>query len=137
MYHRQIYKHFLTNKILKNPHQRRFFKARDMKDLFILNDDGENGLTETSNIFSQLSEEVNIVGAQKDKQHKQEHSKAAVSRTDHAASGQGNCSNTGLSTRKGKEKDDHDDGEVDEEKYILRSLFGCTRDTCKMHLFLQ
>ncbi|XWS76234.1 hypothetical protein CRYUN_Cryun01aG0158000 [Craigia yunnanensis] len=124
VYHRQIYKHFLTNKILKNPQQRRFFKARDMKDLFILNDnDGENGSTETSNIFSQLSEDVNIVGALKDKQHKQEHSKAAVSRADHAASGKGNCSNTDLSKRKGKEKDDHSDGEVDEEKNILRNLF--------------
>ncbi|KAI3506870.1 hypothetical protein L1887_21466 [Cichorium endivia] len=61
VYHRQIYKHFLTNKILKNPQQKRFFKARDMKDLFTLNDDRENGSTETSNLFSQLSEDVNIV----------------------------------------------------------------------------
>ncbi|XVE72915.1 hypothetical protein DITRI_Ditri11bG0076300 [Diplodiscus trichospermus] len=123
VYHRQIYKHFLTNKILKNPQQRRFFKARDMKDLFILNDDGENGSTETSNIFSQLSEDVNIVGSQKDKQLKKDHSRAAVSRAAHVASGKGNCSNTGLSKRKGKEKEDHSDGEVDEEKNILRSLF--------------
>ncbi|CAN8241100.1 unnamed protein product [Cochlearia groenlandica] len=69
VYHRQIYKHFLTNRILKNPQQRRFFKARDMKDLFILNDDGDsNASTETSNIFSQLAEEINIVGAQTEKQ---------------------------------------------------------------------
>ncbi|CAA2934044.1 CHROMATIN REMODELING 8 [Olea europaea subsp. europaea] len=68
VYHRQIYKHFLTNKILKNPRQRRFFKARDMKDLFTLNED-ENGLsTETSSIFGQLLEEVAVVGAQKNKQ---------------------------------------------------------------------
>ncbi|XVF72024.1 hypothetical protein PTKIN_Ptkin12aG0088200 [Pterospermum kingtungense] len=120
VYHRQIYKHFLTNKILKNPQQRRFFKARDMKDLFVLNDDGENGSTETSNIFSQLSEDVNIVGAQKDKQ---EHSKAAVSRAGCAASGKGNYSNTGLSKKKVKENVHDSDGEVDEEKNILRSLF--------------
>lgn len=30
VYHRQISRHFLTNKNLKNPQQRRFFKARDM-----------------------------------------------------------------------------------------------------------
>ncbi|XVF32372.1 hypothetical protein REPUB_Repub17cG0076400 [Reevesia pubescens] len=123
VYHRQIYKHFLTNKILKNPQQRRFFKARDMKDLFILNDNGESGSTETSNIFSQLSEDVNIVGAQTDMQHKQEYVKAAVTHADYAASGKGNCSNTGLSKRKGKEKGDLSDGEVDEEKNILKSLF--------------
>uniref|UniRef100_A0A1J3DH62 Protein CHROMATIN REMODELING 8 n=1 Tax=Noccaea caerulescens TaxID=107243 RepID=A0A1J3DH62_NOCCA len=65
VYHRQIYKHFLTNKILKNPQQKRFFKARDMKDLFILRDDGDsNASTETSNIFGQLTEEINIIGAQ-------------------------------------------------------------------------
>ncbi|XP_022758452.1 protein CHROMATIN REMODELING 8 isoform X2 [Durio zibethinus] len=123
VYHRQIYKHFLTNKILKNPQQRRFFKARDMKDLFTLKDNGESGSTETSNIFSQLSEDVNIIGAQKDTQHKQEHSKAAVPQAGNADRGKGNCSNTALSIRKGKEKDDHSDGEVDEEKNILRSLF--------------
>ncbi|KAE8685042.1 Protein CHROMATIN REMODELING 8 [Hibiscus syriacus] len=123
VYHRQIYKHFLTNKILKNPQQRRFFKARDMKDLFTLNDDGESGSTETSNIFGQLSEDVNIVGMQEHKQHKQEHLKAAVSRDAHTASRKGNCSNSGHSKREGKEKDDHSDGEVDEEKNILRSLF--------------
>ncbi|OMP11122.1 SNF2-related protein [Corchorus olitorius] len=117
VYHRQIYKHFLTNKILKNPQQRRFFKARDMKDLFVLNDNGESGSTETSNIFSQLSEDVNVVGSEKDRRHKQKHSKAAVPHGDQARSGK----------RKGKEKeterDDHSDGEVDEEKNILRSLF--------------
>ncbi|KAF3796343.1 CHROMATIN REMODELING 8 protein [Nymphaea thermarum] len=60
IYHRQIYKHFLTNKILKNPQQRRFFKARDMKDLFTLKDDEDSTSTETSNIFSQLSSNVNV-----------------------------------------------------------------------------
>ncbi|MBA0763965.1 hypothetical protein Gotri_013354 [Gossypium trilobum] len=123
VYHRQIYKHFLTNKILKNPQQRRFFKARDMKDLFVLNDEGENGSTETSNIFSQLSGDVNIVVMQKDKQHKQEHSRAAGSHSDHGGGRNGNSSNGSHSKRKGKEKDDHSDGEVDEEKNILRSLF--------------
>lgn len=39
-----------------------------MKDLFILKDDGDsNASTETSNIFSQLAEEINIVGVQSDK----------------------------------------------------------------------
>lgn len=68
VYHRQIYKHFLTNKILKNPQQRRFFKARDMKDLFTLKDEE---ITETSNIFSQISDDAHVVGnqiGQKDEQ---------------------------------------------------------------------
>lgn len=56
VYHRQIYKHFLTNRILKNPQQRRFFKSRDLRDLFNLQDDGDGGgATETSAIFKELS----------------------------------------------------------------------------------
>jgi DNA excision repair protein ERCC-6 len=120
VYHRQIYKHFLTNKILNNPQQRRFFKARDMKDLFVLNDDRENGSTETSNIFGQLSEDVNIVAAQKDKQDKQK----PLEVTDAVAAENDNKSGIATSSGKGKEKADHSDGDVDEETSILRSLFG-------------
>lgn len=112
VYHRQIYKHFLTNKILKNPQQKRFFKARDMKDLFTLNDEGETGTTETSNIFSQLAEDVNVVGLQKVEQDKQG-----------ALANKGNNAGTVPSKRKGKEKADSSDGEVDEETNILKSLF--------------
>ncbi|XP_019092865.1 PREDICTED: protein CHROMATIN REMODELING 8 isoform X1 [Camelina sativa] len=100
VYHRQIYKHFLTNKILKNPQQRRFFKARDMKDLFILKDDGDsNASTETSNIFSQLAEEINIVGVQSDNTAEGSSEQADVDTTD----------KTGEA--------------MDEETNILKSLF--------------
>lgn len=49
IYHRQIFKQFLTNKILKDPKQRRFFKMNDLHDLFTLGDD--SGSTETGNMF--------------------------------------------------------------------------------------
>ncbi|KAG0243409.1 SNF2 family N-terminal domain-containing protein [Mortierella sp. GBAus27b] len=50
IYHRQIFKQFLTNKILKDPKQRRFFKNHDMADLFRL--EGEDAVgTETGDIF--------------------------------------------------------------------------------------
>ena len=39
IYHRQIFKQFLTNKVLKNPEHRRFFKTKDLEDLFTLGDD--------------------------------------------------------------------------------------------------
>ncbi|XP_065178791.1 DNA excision repair protein ERCC-6-like isoform X2 [Sycon ciliatum] len=39
IYHRQIFKQFLTNRILKDPRQRRFFKANDLHELFTLNDE--------------------------------------------------------------------------------------------------
>ena len=36
IYHRQIFKQFLTNKILKDPKQKRFFKYKHLRDLFTL-----------------------------------------------------------------------------------------------------
>lgn len=50
IYHRQIFKQFLTNKILKDPKQRRFFKMNDLYDLFSLGDQDEEG-TETGGLF--------------------------------------------------------------------------------------
>ncbi|CAK7894067.1 DNA repair and recombination protein Rad26p [[Candida] anglica] len=50
IYHRQIFKTFLTNKILKDPKQRRFFKMNDLHDLFTLGDPDEVG-TETGDMF--------------------------------------------------------------------------------------
>lgn len=50
IYHRQIFKTFLTNKILKDPKQKRFFKLNDLHDLFTLGDQDEQG-TETGDMF--------------------------------------------------------------------------------------
>ncbi|KAI3460968.1 hypothetical protein Pfo_017631 [Paulownia fortunei] len=120
VYQRQIYKHFLTNKILKNPQQRRFFKARDMKDLFTLNDDGNGGSTETSSIFSQLSEEVNVVGARKDKQDEPKHLKPSTSDTDGSAT---ESESNMVSKDMGEDKANHSDRKADEETSFLQSLF--------------
>ena len=51
IYHRQIFKQFLTNKILKDPKQRRFFKMNDLHDLFSLTAGDVNG-TETGDMFA-------------------------------------------------------------------------------------
>lgn len=50
IYHRQIFKQFLTNKILQDPKQRRFFKMNDLHDLFTL-DESEDRDTETGRMF--------------------------------------------------------------------------------------
>ncbi|RVX74514.1 hypothetical protein B0A52_01640 [Exophiala mesophila] len=49
IYHRQIFKQFLTNKILKDPKQRQTFHLNDLHDLFGLGDEGDP--TETSALF--------------------------------------------------------------------------------------
>ncbi|OAL72109.1 DNA repair protein Rhp26/Rad26 [Trichophyton violaceum] len=48
IYHRQIFKQFLTNKILRDPKQRQTFQMSDIQDLFTL---GNDGPTETSQMF--------------------------------------------------------------------------------------
>ncbi|GMC41168.1 unnamed protein product [Saccharomyces cerevisiae] len=51
IYHRQIFKQFLTNRILTDPKQKRFFKIHELHDLFSLG--GENGYS-----TEELNEEV-------------------------------------------------------------------------------
>ncbi|XP_075933147.1 DNA excision repair protein ERCC-6 [Anarhichas minor] len=58
IYHRQIFKQFLTNRVLKDPKQRRFFKSNDIYELFTLTDpDGAQG-TETSALFAGTGSDV-------------------------------------------------------------------------------
>ncbi|ERN18793.1 DNA excision repair protein CSB [Amborella trichopoda] len=119
VYHRQIYKHFLTNKILKNPQQRRFFKARDMRDLFTLQEDADGACTETSSIFSQLTE-INL-GVHDNNQGELDSAKPACN--DNTGSKRRKTSKEESFSSKGKGKADESDGEVDEESSVLRSLF--------------
>ena len=55
IYHRQIFKQFLSNKILRDPRQRRFFKAKDISDLFTFTEDQGN---ETADIFAEVDGEI-------------------------------------------------------------------------------
>lgn len=52
IYHRQIFKQFLTNKVLNDPKQKRFFKMKDLHDLFTLG-------SEHSVISDEFAEEIN------------------------------------------------------------------------------
>ena len=64
VYHRQIYKEFLTSKVLKDPKQRRFFKAKDLADLFTWEEDnantkpGEEDAIETAELFTEVEAEI-------------------------------------------------------------------------------
>lgn len=67
IYHRQIFKQFLTNKILRDPKQRQTFHLRDLHDLFTLGDASETGQTETGSIFQ--GTEVRLSGDAKEGNH--------------------------------------------------------------------
>lgn len=57
IYHRQIFKQYLTNRVLKDPKQRRFFKSNDLYELFTLKDT-DSQCTETEAIFAGTGSEV-------------------------------------------------------------------------------
>lgn len=52
---RQIFKQFLTNRVLKDPKQRRFFKSNDLYELFTLTSPDPSQSTETSAIFAGIT----------------------------------------------------------------------------------
>ncbi|XP_006874667.1 PREDICTED: DNA excision repair protein ERCC-6 [Chrysochloris asiatica] len=58
IYHRQIFKQFLTNRVLKDPKQRRFFKSNDLYELFTLTSPDPSQSTETSAIFAGTGSDV-------------------------------------------------------------------------------
>uniref|UniRef100_H0WIW2 DNA excision repair protein ERCC-6 n=1 Tax=Otolemur garnettii TaxID=30611 RepID=H0WIW2_OTOGA len=58
IYHRQIFKQFLTNRVLKDPKQRRFFKSNDLYELFSLTSPDTSQSTETSAIFAGTGSDV-------------------------------------------------------------------------------
>ncbi|XP_071941445.1 DNA excision repair protein ERCC-6-like [Antedon mediterranea] len=52
IYHRQIFKQFLTNRVLKDPKQRRFFKSNDLFELFSLGSEDNIHGNETNALFA-------------------------------------------------------------------------------------
>ncbi|KAG8537674.1 hypothetical protein GDO81_024095 [Engystomops pustulosus] len=57
---RQIFKQFLTNRVLKDPKQRRFFKSNDLYELFTLSSPDASQGTETSAIFAGTGSDVKL-----------------------------------------------------------------------------
>lgn len=62
IYHRQIFKQFLTNRVLQDPKQRRFFKSNDLHELFRYDDDNDSDdeRTETSILLAGTNSEINL-----------------------------------------------------------------------------
>ena len=68
---RQIFKQFLTNRVLKDPKQRRFFKSNDLYELFTLGDDDVKQGTETSAIFAGTGSAISVKPKSKHKSDRQ------------------------------------------------------------------
>ena len=58
IYHRQIFKQFLTNKVLTDPKQKRFFKTNDLYELFSYTALEQNTTLESTSLFAGTNSEV-------------------------------------------------------------------------------
>ncbi len=58
IYHRQLWKQYLTSRVLNDPKQSRFFKTTDLFDLFSLSPPDAHTGTETGELFSGLDLEI-------------------------------------------------------------------------------
>lgn len=89
IYHRQIFKQFLTNKITRDPHQREGFQLSDLYDLFTLTDENDKEL-ETTKLFKNA--EVTYQEEEEDAHEKSTRTrkpKSASPRTDDISAVQG------------------------------------------------
>jgi DNA excision repair protein ERCC-6 len=128
IYHRQIFKQFLTNKVLKDPRQKRFFKTNDLYELFSCAALEENASTETSDIFVGTGSEV-----AKPKSRKNRDSKIDGERVPNLAK---------TLTKEDNESADRESG-VNEDKlkddYVLSKLFKVRKrdGQAKIHTVMQ
>lgn len=115
VYHRQVYKQFMTDKVLKDPRQKRFFKAKDLSDLFTLGDEYAEG-TETAAIFSSIGASTNIDAAEILDESKQE-----------------NAQDEGRATSSVRDEEGNDAAQQEGDAFILKELF----DQAGMHSALD
>lgn len=66
IYHRQVFKLYLTNRILKDAKQKRFFKTNDLHELFTLGDNDKN--IETKALFDE-DLQINLDSIKKARKH--------------------------------------------------------------------
>jgi len=117
IFHRQIFKQFLTNKILKDPKQRQTFQMKDLHDLFTLGDEHED-VTETGRIFAGTETKV------PKEQHDTNGQSLAV--TDQIDSGQGDLAgiNGIASIQDGDQRPQSHSGEDEQDSKEQRIMAG-------------
>ncbi|CAO3692442.1 unnamed protein product [Umbelopsis ramanniana] len=122
IYHRQIFKQFLTNKILKDPKQKRFFDASNLQNLFTLSTDDAAG-TETGSLFK----DSEIIARPKQKSKKKKTKKRYDENDDSAENLralEGVSKLEKYQTQEDESRGDSDDNENGDS--ILSSLFEMT-----------
>ncbi|XP_054156083.1 DNA excision repair protein ERCC-6-like [Oppia nitens] len=99
IYQRQIFKQYLTNKVLKDPKQRRFFKTNDLYELFTLG--SESSATESSSVFAGTDSEIKLSPkAKKQKTEKFSTTSGRSGSSSSSSSGNNNNNNNSQQTMK-------------------------------------
>ncbi|KAI1457770.1 SNF2 family N-terminal domain-containing protein [Annulohypoxylon moriforme] len=111
IYHRQIFKQFLSSKVLKDPKQKTSFQLEDLHDLFTLGDSGEE-VTETGRLFK--DSEVTFTDTSAKAKNKQPSRKAVKAGDDDKAV----RAIGGIASL-----EDYEPAELKEEHSLMRGLF--------------
>ncbi|KIV99772.1 uncharacterized protein PV09_08578 [Verruconis gallopava] len=121
IYHRQVFKQVLTNKVLKDPKQRQTFHLRELHDLFTLGD--KNDGTETGSLFKgtelKLAKRPAVAASSEDHEKKDGHEANPPDRQVENVQGiarQEEYQST-------EENNTHGDGEGSGEDKILYAIF--------------
>ncbi|RKF61221.1 DNA repair and recombination protein RAD26 [Erysiphe neolycopersici] len=126
MYHRQIFKQFLTNKVLKDPKQRQTFQMKDLFDLFTLGNN-ENGTTETGKMFKNTEVQFQTVTNKVDSNDKTKtssHANTVNSEQEDSFSQVRNLTGVvGLETFRGNLEEE---STVSEEDRLMKGIFSGT-----------
>lgn len=114
IYHRQIFKQFLSSKVLKDPKQKTSFQLEDLHDLFTLGD-SEDKATETGRLFK--DSEVTYTESLAEASNERSDSKA----TEAADTDQDLRTVDGVAGL-----EEYNDQESKEENHLMRGLFSRT-----------
>lgn len=81
IYHRQIFKQFMTNKVLKDPKQRSSYDLSDLYDLFTYNHGGQ-AAAQRSEVFKGAEVDINLSGDTAAQNMKQDEEQQELNRMD-------------------------------------------------------
>jgi len=122
IYHRQIFKQFLTNKILKDPKLRQTFHLNDLHDLFSLG--SEAGPTETSTLFKDAQVKYSKAGDVKASRSTDGRSQIAITRDDNTIEVlPGITSMEQYAGEKAEEEQANTDGTINSESRMMEGIF--------------
>lgn len=112
IYHRQVFKQFLSQKVLTDPKQKRFFKSKDIGELFQLDD--RPAQSETARIFGTADAEVDA-GAGSGPGRERDNAEDSEGKDEGAGAGARPRSAT-KTKRRGARPADEEEGEEDAER---------------------